>query len=245
VVRDARRFMTRLNQSGRNTHHVLLKCTLMKQSLWYKLILFAFHRLYNELAWTYDAVSWVVSLGDWRGWQRAALPFLRGKTVLEIAHGPGHLLVDVNAAAYQTIGLDLSPAMGRLARKNMRRAGVCIPLTRGMVQALPFAGGQFDNVLSTFPAEFIAEMTTLQEVWRVLRPQGQFIIVPEGHLTGRGPLFWLVELLWRVTLRPRPTAELWQPFIARMEQAGFAVTLHPVALKRSGTTVIVASKKDR
>lgn len=230
--------------ASRITLHVLLKSRLMAQSIWYKLILFAFHRLYNELAWTYDAVSWVVSLGDWRGWQRAALSFLQGQTVLEIAHGPGHLLVEVNAAAYQTIGLDLSSAMGRLAQKNMRRAGVCIPLTRGNVQALPFAGEQFDNVLSTFPAEFIAEMGTLEEVWRVLRPRGQFIIVPEGHLTGRGPLFWLVDLLWRVTLRPRPTEELWQPFITRMEQVGFAVTLHPVHLRRSGTTVIVARKKD-
>ncbi len=213
--------------------------------MWLKLILFAFHRLYNELAWTYDWVSWVVSLGDWRNWQRAALPFLTGQTVLEIAHGPGHLLVALHAAAYQVIGLDLSPAMGRLAQRNMRRVGACIPLVRGNVQVLPFTSGQFDNVLSTFPAEFMAEMGTLQEVWRVLRPRGQFVIVPEGHLTGRGPLFWLVELLWRVTLRGKPDEQMWQPFITRLEQAGFSVVIHPIQLRTSGTTVIVASKNDR
>jgi len=213
--------------------------------MWLKLILFAFHRLYNELAWTYDWVSWVVSLGDWRNWQRAALPFLTGQTVLEIAHGPGHLLVELHAAAYQVTGLDLSSAMGRLAQKNMRRASVSIPLVRGNVQVLPFASEQFDNVLSTFPAEFIAEMATLQEVWRVLRPRGQFVIVPEGHLTGRGPLFWLVELLWRVTLRGKPDEQMWQPFVARLEQAGFSVVIHPIQLRTSGTTVIMASKNDR
>jgi ubiquinone/menaquinone biosynthesis C-methylase UbiE len=213
--------------------------------MWLKLILFAFHRLYNELAWTYDWVSWVVSLGDWRNWQRAALPFLTGQTVLEIAHGPGHLLVELHAAAYQVTGLDLSPAMGRLAQKNMRRASVNLPLVRGNVQVLPFASEQFDNVLSTFPAEFMAERATLQEVWRVLRPRGQFVIVPEGHLTGRGPLFWLVELLWRVTLRGKPDEQMWQPFIARLEQAGFSVAIHPIQLRTSGTTVIVASKNDR
>ncbi len=217
----------------------------MWQTIWTKLILFAFHRLYNELAWTYDVVSWVVSLGDWRAWQRAVLPYLHEGRVLEIAHGPGHLLVDLHAAASQTIGLDLSPAMGRLARKNMRRAGVNIPLARGRVQGLPFAAASFDNVISTFPAEFVAEMATLQEVERVLRPRGQFLIVPEGHLTGRGLLFWLVELLWRATLRGKPDDQVWQPFVARLEQAGFSVAIHPIHLKTSGTTVIVATKKDR
>lgn len=227
------------------TRHVLLKSAMMWRTTWTKLILFAFHRLYNELAWTYDLVSWVVSLGDWRAWQRTVLPYLNEGTVLEIAHGPGHLLVDLHAAAAQVIGLDLSAAMGRLAQKNMHRAGVNIPLTRGQVQALPFAAASFDNVVSTFPAEFVAEMATLQEVYRVLRPHGQFLIVPEGHLTGRGPLFWLVELLWRVTLRGKPDEQMWQPFVARLEQAGFSVAIHPITLKSSGTTVIVATKKDR
>ncbi|MEI2607791.1 MAG: class I SAM-dependent methyltransferase [Candidatus Promineifilaceae bacterium] len=217
----------------------------MAQSIWYKLILFAFRRLYNELAWTYDAVSWVVSWGDWRAWQRAALPFLAGRTVLEIAHGPGHLLVDVHAAAYQPIGLDLSPAMGRIAQRNMRRAGVSIPLARGNVLALPFAAARFDNVLSTFPTEFIADRRTLQEVWRVLRPRGQFIIVPEGHLTGRGPLFWLIKLLWRVTIQGQPDEKMWQPFITRLEQVGFSVIIHPIPLRSSGTTVLIATKNDR
>lgn len=217
----------------------------MKQTIWLRVILFAFHRLYNELAWTYDWVSWVVSLGDWRSWQRAALPFLHGETVLEIAHGPGHLLVDAAAAAYQVIGLDLSPAMGRLARRSLARARVDVPLVRGMVQHLPFLPEQFDNVLSTFPAQFITEKVTLAEVWRVLRPRGQFIIVPEGHLTGRGPLFWLVQLLWRATLRGKPDETTWQPFVTRLEESGFAVTLHRVQLPHSGCTVIIAQKRQK
>jgi ubiquinone/menaquinone biosynthesis C-methylase UbiE len=48
---------------------------------------FAFRLLYYELAFTYDWVSWFVSMGQWRSWQRAALPHLRGQHILEIAHG--------------------------------------------------------------------------------------------------------------------------------------------------------------
>jgi hypothetical protein len=50
----------------------------MKQltGLWWRLVRFGFRLLYNEMAFTYDAVSAVVSLGEWRSWQRAALNFL-------------------------------------------------------------------------------------------------------------------------------------------------------------------------
>ena len=35
-----------------------------------RLYLWACHRLYNEFAWTYDSVSWLVSLGHWWGWRK-------------------------------------------------------------------------------------------------------------------------------------------------------------------------------
>ena len=60
--------------------------------VWQKLVSFGFRLLYNELAWTYDLVSWVVSLGHWRKWQTAVLDYVQGPAVLEIAHGPGHML---------------------------------------------------------------------------------------------------------------------------------------------------------
>jgi SAM-dependent methyltransferase len=93
----------------------------MVQELWIKLIRFGFRLLYNELAWTYDAVSWLVSLGHWRQWQRAALPFVMGQRVLEIGHGPGHMLAALRAQGVNVIGLDLSPFMGQMARQRFRR----------------------------------------------------------------------------------------------------------------------------
>ena len=79
----------------------------MLMKLWFTLVGFGFRLLYNEFAWTYDGVSWLVSLGDWRRWQVAALPFIVGRDVLEIGHGPGHMLLALQNAGFAVVGLDL------------------------------------------------------------------------------------------------------------------------------------------
>ena len=100
-----------------------------------RLLKFAFGLLYNQLAWTYDLVSWVVSVGQWRSWQRSALPYLPGRPVLEVAHGTGNLLLDLTSLGLAPIGLDLSPAMSRIASRKLKRAlggpGLPVPLVRG------------------------------------------------------------------------------------------------------------------
>jgi len=68
------------------------------------LVVSAFHLLYHEAAWAYDAVAAAVSLGQWRAWGAAALPFLPGPRVLELGHGPGHMLIALTAAGYDAAG---------------------------------------------------------------------------------------------------------------------------------------------
>ena len=80
----------------------------MIRKRWQQLVRFGFRLLYNEMAWTYDMVSWSVSLGEWRLWQQAALPFVSGETVLEIGHGPGHMLLALQNMGVAVTGLDLS-----------------------------------------------------------------------------------------------------------------------------------------
>lgn len=98
----------------------------MLQKFWWRFVRFGFRLLYNELAFTYDIVSWFVSLGEWRAWQRSALRHLppTGR-ILELAHGTGNLQLDLHAAGYyQTIGYDLSPYMGQITRYKLERRGL-------------------------------------------------------------------------------------------------------------------------
>ena len=130
------------------------------------------------MAWTYDLVAWLVSFGQWTAWGRAAIPHLSGRRVLELAHGPGHLLVAMSRAGFAPVGLDLSPQMGRLARRRLSGTGIPMPvLVRARAQALPFRAGSFDSVVSTFPTEFIFDPATLKEMARVMGQGGKAVVV--------------------------------------------------------------------
>lgn len=215
---------------------------------WNWLIGVGFHLLYHQLAWTYDGVSWLVSLGRWRAWQTAALEFVVGPRVLEVGHGPGHMLVALAQRGHAVCGLDASPQMGRRAARRLAGAGLAgrVGLIHGRVQALPVADGQFECVLSQFPTPYILEPASLAAISRVLVAGGRLVILPEGHLTGRTWLHrfiaWLFVITGQATAEERPPAEAWRPFLEALSAAGFAATVHTIPLQGSEATVLVGVK---
>ncbi len=223
---------------------------MLLRDSWFTLVRFGFRLLYNEMAWTYGPVSWGVSLGQWRQWQLAALPFVQGRRVLELGHGPGHMLLALQNQGFDVVGLDLSPHMGWQAQKRTQRT---VPLVRGMVQELPFATAVFDTILSTFPTDYIIDPLTLAAVYRVLRKNGRLVIVPEGHLNGQGHIYRFIDWLFTITGQREgvfteeeghiwPADALWEPIRQRFTAAGFSLTVERIQLPRSGVTVLVATK---
>jgi len=182
----------------------------------------------------------MVSLGQWRSWQRASLARLRGPRVLEVAHGTGDLLLDLAEAGFQPVGLDLSPAMGWLARHKLRRHGRNVPLVRGRAQALPFASESFPCIVTTFPTEFILDPRSLEEFRRVLVPGGRLVVVGEGRLTGPGLAVRALEWLFRITGQRGP----WPPDPgALFPEMGFDFTVEVDRLPCSEVALVVAEKK--
>ncbi|NJL57683.1 class I SAM-dependent methyltransferase [bacterium] len=213
--------------------------------LWWRLVAFGFRLLYNELAFTYDLVSKLVSLGAWRCWQRSTLKHLLLPTqspILELAHGTGNLQLDLKEAGYITFGCDLSPQMGRIAQAKLHRTGQRASFTRNRAQALPFETGVFAAVISTFPTSFIIDPATLHEIRRVLRDDGRLVIVPSGVLTGGDVIARFIMWLYRITGQGEvdgPLAALTR-YIAGY---GFEVVTATEICPRSRALVIIAMKK--
>lgn len=171
---------------------------------WWRLVRFGFRLLYNEMAFTYDTVSHVVSLGDWRCWQRSALnhlpPTTQNPKILELAHGTGDLQLDLHQVGYRDIiGYDLSAAMGRITNRKLRKQHLPVSLVRGEGQRLPFASGCFDAIVCTFPTNFLFETQTLDEAYRVLASNGVFVIIINGEFTRQNVLVSALHVVYRVT----------------------------------------------
>jgi ubiquinone/menaquinone biosynthesis C-methylase UbiE len=206
---------------------------------------FFFHHFYHSLAWTYDFVAAVVSIGRWNDWTKTILPFIQGTKILEIGHGPGTLQRILRDQNLSPIGLDESPQMIRLAKHRLEKAGYTSnSFTRGIAQALPFPAHHFDSVISTFPSEYISAPETLSEIHRVLRNGGRLIVLPAAWIIGRKFLDRSAAWLFRVTGEaPKNIVELVEErFILPIEEAGFKVETHTTEVKSSMVMVLIANK---
>ena len=166
-----------------------------------RFLLFFFQLLYHQFAWCYDFIATLVSAGQWKRWVLSIEKFITGPNILEIAHGPGHLQTHLLNAYPLLIGLDESRQMGRQAQKNIRNRypGLANPLVRAVAQSIPFKSKQFNTVVTTFPAQFILEDITLKEIQRVLKSDGQLVVLLAVQITGTNLFSRLLKILYALT----------------------------------------------
>lgn len=203
------------------------------------LLRFAFHLFYNPFAFTYDFVSVVVSRGHWREWTRAAIPRLAGARVLEVPCGTGNLLLDLVAAGYYPIGVELSASMIKISRGKLQRTNVNVPLIRARVQELPFACGAFDSIIMTFPAGFIFDPRAFAEMSRVLVDRGRLIWVDAGRLLPRDAWSRVLNRAFDLVGGERRFQHIAQETLSR---AGFESKIETVRDDVSVVLVVTATK---
>lgn len=219
----------------------------MLHRLWIAILKHGFHLLYHQLAWTYDAVSWLVSFGGWRAWQKAAIPYIQGHHILEIAHGPGHMQAEMQRLGLMVKGIDLSPQMAKMAKKRLISQNLNVNLALAAAENLPFPASSFDSVIATFPTEFILAESTLGSVRHILRNEGRMVIVPQAEFTGNGIIYRFIEWLFVITGQRnisdgerdlRYFEELQDHFSA----FGFYLERKQVDLPQSRVTILIANK---
>jgi ubiquinone/menaquinone biosynthesis C-methylase UbiE len=198
-----------------------------------------FYLLYNQFAWSYDFVADTVSLGKWDEWILTVLPYLNGSRILELGHGTGHLQVEMCRREMKVIGLDSSKRMGRIALKRIVGGKFLPLLVNGYAQFLPFPDRSFDQVVSTFPSEYIFDIKSLNEVWRVLTPGGSLIILPVAWIRGNQPLERMAAWLFRFTGQ----ASAWDSrMVMPFQNAGFEIQTNREIINSSVILLVFAIK---
>lgn len=165
--------------------------------------------LYTDLAWAYDLVANVTSVGQWWVWQRALDDALPAGPLLELGVGTGRLLHRYLAEGRQVYGVELSPQMISIARRRLQSSSLPPHLIQASAAALPFKPNAFHALFSTFPSDYILQGETLAEALRMLALGGELIVLPGAWITGRGPLDRLAHSLYRIAGQSPPTDLGW------------------------------------
>jgi demethylmenaquinone methyltransferase/2-methoxy-6-polyprenyl-1,4-benzoquinol methylase len=150
--------------------------------------------------WFYDTVSALaaISVGGEKQFRRLFLkdlPINPEAKVLDLCCGAGQATQELVQHYSKVTGLDASPIAIKRAKQRVPQA----EYVEAFAEKMPFSDRSFDLVItSTAMHEMESEQLQqiLQEVYRVLSPEGQFIIIDFHSPTN--PLFWLpiASFLW-------------------------------------------------
>ena len=116
----------------------------------------------------YDLINTVLTLGFDKSWREKAVDNLIGTSVLDLGSGTGAAFDQL--LNYETTALDPD--------KKMLELNTFEDKVLGSAENLPFEDNSFDNVLCCFVWRNVSDTNkALQEVYRVLRPGGKFILL--------------------------------------------------------------------
>lgn len=171
----------------------------------------------------YDFLAWLLLLGRERPFRERLVQLGRlepGQSVLDMGCGTGSLAITAKrrVGPLGTVhGIDASSEMIARARKKASKAGLDVVFTDDVVEALPFADGRFDAVLSTLMLHHLpreGRQKCAREMRRLVKPGGHVLAVDFGspagshksfmdhfHRHGRVDLDEIVDLLSEAGLK--------------------------------------------
>jgi SAM-dependent methyltransferase len=118
-------------------------------------------------------------------------------TVLDVACGPGLIVVAFARLVKHATGIDLTPAMLERARAYAAEQGVAnVTWRQGDVLPLPYPDGAFSIVSSRFAFHhFLDPLAVLQQMARVCTPGGTVIVVDSAPAPDKADAFNRMEVV--------------------------------------------------
>ena len=135
---------------------------------------------YDRFARWYDCVEGILGFLGVRKLRQATVAKASGK-LLEVAVGTGKNF-DYYRRDCQIIAMDLSAEMLKLARDRAGKLNIDVQFCLADAEALPFADGCFDTVVSTLSTcTFPNPADALKEMRRVCKPVRQILLLEHGR----------------------------------------------------------------
>jgi ubiquinone/menaquinone biosynthesis C-methylase UbiE len=116
----------------------------------------------------------------------AACGVQRGDRVLDVAAGTGNIAIPAARTGASVVASDLTPELFEAGRARAAAEGVELEWREADAEALPFADGEFDVVLSAIGVMFAPHhQAAADELVRVCKPGGRIGLIswtPEGFI---------------------------------------------------------------
>lgn len=141
-------------------------------------------QMFDNISGKYDLLNRILSMGIDVSWRKKVVKKVKAdkpETVLDIATGTGDLAIQIAKATNAKItGFDLSAGMLEVGKKKVAEEGLSdrIQMIQGDAENMPFEDSSFDCITVAFGVRNFENLQKgLDEIYRVLKPGGTFIIL--------------------------------------------------------------------
>ncbi|MET3731059.1 demethylmenaquinone methyltransferase/2-methoxy-6-polyprenyl-1,4-benzoquinol methylase [Moheibacter stercoris] len=141
-------------------------------------------QMFDNISDNYDLLNRILSMGIDVSWRKKVVKSVqkaKPSTILDIATGTGDLAIAMAKATDAKItGFDLSAGMLEVGRKKVSEQNLAnrIEMIQGDAENMPFADHSFDVITVAFGVRNFENLSKgLDEIYRVLKPGGKFIIL--------------------------------------------------------------------
>ena len=141
-------------------------------------------KMFDNISENYDGLNRVISLGIDMKWRKKVVALVAEKkpeTILDIATGTGDLVIMMsNTSAKKIIGLDISAGMLEVGKQKIEAKKLTekIEMVLGDSENMPYPDNYFDAITVSFGIRNFETLEKgLAEIYRVLKPNGIFVIL--------------------------------------------------------------------